>query len=144
MREGAAERAAMPDLPIADARRGHGQQRRELCDERRRGHLVMRRHRADDERVTVVADAVQLRHAAEVDEQARRREPQPQHRQQALPAGDHLRLVARLGQRRDRVVHSGRTQVVECDRDHDTPPWCAWIARHTRSGVHGMAMSLTP
>src|SRR5690606_31985499 len=109
----------------------------------------------------------------EVDHPLRRVEPHPQHRQQALAAGDDLGLVTVLGERRQGLLQGGRGQVVELGRDHDSapsvrsavpwfpdagskcgaaasvvgsppPPPESWIARQTRSGVHGIWMSLMP
>ena len=91
-----------------------------------------------------------------------------------LPAGDHLGVVAVLGERRQRVLDRGRCDVVElwrgslrllhpCGRSGPRGRWTrrsaaprhpsvgsappespAWIAFHTRSGVHGIWMSLDP
>ena len=113
---------------------------------------------------------------AQVDEQGRVGQPQPQHRDQALPAGEDLGVLV-CGQRRHGVRDRARRDVVELCRDHraspfvgsdgaadaappvllvevppyDTvpaaavvdsvaaaAPWCT--ARHTRSGLAGMAM----
>src|SRR5207244_6811177 len=63
-------------------------------------------------------------------------------RDQALPAGQYLGVLAGVGQRGDRLVHCGRSKVVHRRRDHDRPP--VWTACHTRSGVQGIWMSFTP
>jgi len=61
-------------------------------------------------------------HPAHVDQRRGGGHPQPQQRDQALPAGQHLRVLAVLGQGRDGFVHSGRTDVVEARRDHCALP----------------------
>src|SRR5262249_44428467 len=73
-------------------------------------------------------------------------EPQPEQWKQALSAGDHLGILAALGQCAYRIVHRGWTDIVELDRDHAAPPLslAPCMARQTRSGVHGIVMSLIP
>src|SRR5262249_59679753 len=84
---------------------------------------------------------------AEVAEFSRVGEPQPEHRQQRLPARDHLRVVTAGGERPDRLVERVGPHVIELCRDHRAAPserWASWMARHTRSGVHGIGTSVTP
>ena len=83
-------------------------------DQRAVRDLVVRRHRADHDRVAVVADAPQLVDLAEVDDEGRRRQPQPEHRDQALAAGQHLDLLgvsrpARRARRRATRAPCSRT-----------------------------------
>src|SRR5262249_27725437 len=112
--------------------------------------LVVRRARADEQRVASVGDAAQLNKPADVDEQVGVGEPEPQERQQALPAGDDLGVFAAGGQRPDGLVHRARLDVIELGRDHAAPPLplavpcAASIVRQTCCGVHGIVTSLIP
>src|SRR5690606_2123555 len=117
----------------------------------------------DHHGVPVLLDAPQLLDPAEVDQQTGIGHPHPQHRQQALPAGEHLGVLPALGQRGDRFLHGGGGDVVELGRNHWAPPWVSIepspppasdavvplervpvMARHTRCGEHGISTSLTP
>src|SRR5690606_16987235 len=60
------------------------------------------------------------------------------------PAGEGLRLVARAGQRRHRLVHGGGFHVVERRRNHAAASLACCSACHTRSGVQGIGTSWTP
>ena len=72
-----------------------------------------RGHRPDRERAVRALDAAQLGDPVEVDEVLEAGEPQRQHRHQALPAGEHLGLVAVLGEQRDDVGERLRRVVLE-------------------------------
>ena len=85
-------------------------------------HLVVGGHRADDQLVAVLPDAAQLADPAEVDQRGRVRQPQPQQRQQALPAGEHLGVLAGPAELGDRLVDRVRPHVVELRGDHWAPP----------------------
>ncbi len=166
--ERASERAAVAHLLVGELGGGLGDQPGVLAHQVAGPHVVVGRHRADHEGVAVVPDAAQAVDPAEVDHHLGRVQAHPEHRQQALPTGQDLRLVTVLGECRERVLDRGRRHVVELCGDHapapsvesrpgsasskcgiaapsvapPEPPWL--IARHTRSGVHGIAMSLTP
>ena len=73
------------------------------------------RRRADHDRVAVGADPAELVDAADVDEVVEVREPERDHRHEALTAGEHLGAVAELGEQRDRLVDARRA------RDSRTP-----------------------
>ena len=90
VRERAAERAAVPHLAVADGGRRGREQRRVPPHQVRGRDLGVCGHRADDEGVAVEPDAAQAGHAAQVHQQGRRGQAQPQHRQQLLPAGENL------------------------------------------------------
>ena len=77
---------------------------------------------ADHQLVAVPPDAAQLADPADVDEHGRVRQPQPQQRQQALPAGEHLGVLAGPAELGDRLVDRVRPQVVELRGDHSAPP----------------------
>jgi hypothetical protein len=55
--------------------------------------------------VPFAARCPQLVDAREVDEVLEAREPQREHRHEALPAGEHLRVVAVLAEQRDDLGH---------------------------------------
>ena len=93
----AAERAAVPHLRVGDRRGRLREQRRVLRHQRVVQHLVVGGHRADHDGVAVVADAAQLGDPADVDDRRRVGQPQPQHRDQRLAAGEDLAVLAGLG-----------------------------------------------
>ena len=70
-------------------------------------------HGADDDVGAVGADALELRDAGEIDQVAGRGEAQLHHRDQAVPAGDGARVVAELGEQRDRILDRCRAMVGE-------------------------------
>src|SRR5262249_52109755 len=102
------------------------------------------------ERVALVADAAQALDPADVHQQVGERQPEPQQRQQALAARDHLRVLTAIGQRPHRLAHRGGPGGFELRRDHYAPPLAApspltaWIARQTFSSEQGMVTSRTP
>jgi hypothetical protein len=113
---------------VPDERRGPGQQRHGL------GHLGGRPDRglrgagADPDRPVAPLDAPDVRHPAEVDEVVEDREPQGEHRHQALPAGQDLRAVPVLGQQGHGLLDARRRVVVErrglhAERPY-SPPGC--------------------
>src|SRR6185503_17886873 len=134
--------------------------------------LVVRRHRPDRDPVAVVADAPQVGDPAQVDQHGRSRQPQPQHRDEALPTGEDLGVLTGLLQRGHGLVDRAGPDVVERRGDHWTSSSCglfgsieprpapgewvstgvskvarpcaSWIARQTRCGVHGISTSVTP
>jgi hypothetical protein len=125
---GSAWRASRPACPVAGLVVGHrlgrlGQQRDVLLHQVVAEEVVVGGHRADRDVVAVLADAAQLGDAAEVDEHRRGGEPQPQHRDQALPAGQDLGVVPAVAQRLHRLGDRRRLDVVELGRDHWTSPW---------------------
>ncbi len=85
-------------------------------------HGGVRRHRPDPPAPVGALDARQPRHAAEVDEQRRRGEPQLHERQQRVAAGEDLGVLAALAEGGQRLVDRGGPDVVELRGDHDAPP----------------------
>ena len=73
---------------------------------------------ADANRSVLPLDAPELVEAADVDEVLERREPQRQHRHEALAAGEDLGLVAELAQQPDGLGHGRGSVVVELGRLH--------------------------
>ena len=94
VRQRAADRAAVPHLRVADQPCGVRHERVVLLQRAAHCHVVMARQRPDRDRVTCIADVRQLVEPPHVDEQCRPREPQPQQRQQRVPACEQLRVVA--------------------------------------------------
>ncbi len=113
VRDRSPERPEMPHLTVADGGRCLRQQRGVRIDQRILDHLVVRGHGAHDDRVAVIANTAQFLDATEVDQQFRRRQPQPQDRNQRLPAGEHLAVVTGRTERGYRVFHRGGSHVVE-------------------------------
>jgi hypothetical protein len=68
-----------------------------------------------------VVDVVETREAVDVDEHLGEREPELHHRDKALPAGEHLRLVTAFGEDRKHLVDGRRSDVVEPGRVHGSP-----------------------
>ena len=133
MRQGTPERAAVAHLGIGDGARRLGQQQRVLADQGLAQDVVVRRHRAHDDGVPVAPHAAELRDPPEVDDELRRRQPQPHDREQALPAGKDLDFpVAGPREQLQGLLDAARRLVVELDGDHRSPPvsscvfpWCS-------------------
>jgi hypothetical protein len=116
---------------MADER---GRRRRERPARRDLGRdleLMGARHRADGESVARLAHVRELRHAVQVDEERRLREPEGEERHEALPAGEDLRLVAAVRERRESLVDGTRRDVVELRRLHCAAPCVAAAAVRT-------------
>jgi hypothetical protein len=74
--------------------------------------------RAHLDPVAVAPDAAQLRRAHDVDQHPWRRDPKVHHRDQALPAGEHRRVISVLGQRHHRLLTRLGRDVFERARLH--------------------------
>ena len=122
MGERAAQRAPVAHLAVGHGLGGLREQRDVLLHRLVADEVVVRRHGADRHPVALVADPAQLGNACEVDEEGRCGKPQPQHREQALPAREDLRVVTCLLQRLDCFVDRRRLDVVELGGDHWTSP----------------------
>ena len=68
-----------------------------------------------------VVDVVETGDAVDVDEHLGEREPELHHRDEALPAGEHLRFVAELGEQRNSLVRAAGSVVLEGRRLHAPP-----------------------
>lgn len=132
MRERAADRPAVADLLVGDPRRRLGQH----AQLRAALEVGVAGQRADPPAAVLALDRAQAGDPAQVDEQRRRRQPQPHQRQQRVAAGERLRLLAAVGERGQRGVERVGGGVVELGRDHLR---ASWIACHTRSDVSGMS-----
>ena len=118
VREASSERAAHADRQVADAGGGLAQQAvraREL-------HALERRvpdERVDDD-LPVAGPLLRERPGtAHVDEMRGAREPVGEHRQQALPACEHLGVLAALGEQVERLLRAVRARIREGRRLHD-------------------------
>ena len=128
--ERAAERSAIADLRIAHGIRGlpeHGRVLVEVVAHRERRVLG---RGSDREARPVERDAGEIGKPADVDEYAGFGQAQLHHRNEAVAAGEDLRIVAVLGEGREGFVERTRTDVLELARDHACafPLPVAWIA----------------
>ena len=162
MRQRAADRAAVAHLLVGDQDAARATTPARACPE-----VGVPGHRADPPAAVLALDAVQAGHPPQVDQQRRRRQPQLHQRQQRVPAGEQLGVLAVLVQHADRLVEGLGRLVVERARDHAhllrpgagrparppcrpallgaaAGPAAAWIACQTRIGVSGMSSSVTP
>jgi hypothetical protein len=117
VRDGAADRAAVADLRVADELgrprdHGAGALQDGVGDE-----LCVPGQRADRDAVAVVADVAELVEPAEVDEYRRPCDAELHRRDERVPAGEQLRVLV-ASERLDRVVDGGRAVVLEGRRDH--------------------------
>ena len=121
VREAAAERAAHADRQVADAGGGLAQQAvraREL-------HALeggVPDERVDDDLPVAGAVLRERPGAGHVDEMRGAREPVGEHRQEALPAREHLGVLAALGQQVERLLRAVRPRIRERRRLHDACP----------------------
>src|SRR4029079_12855929 len=103
--------------------------------------LAMRRPGADPQVVVGVDDAVEPADRLEVDEDAGLTEPELQERDQAVPAGEELRLAFSLVEDPDRLVEARRTYILEGSRNHRATVLLHRIrgvwARGFRAGIGG-------
>ena len=95
--------------------------------------------RADAERAVLARDAVEPGDAVDVDEQRRAQQPHVERGHEALAAGEHLRLVAVLGERRERLVERLRPHVRRSGAG-----FTAGSSSQTRPGVNGSSTSSRP
>jgi hypothetical protein len=114
--------SSMPDLRVGHLLDASGDQRCVLGDQRITHDFEVWRHRPDDDRVTVVADALERIDLGQVDQQLGRCEPELHHRQQALPTSNDLGIIAALGEQLQRLIDAGGRLVVESRGDHACPP----------------------
>ena len=128
----AADGPHVADLLVGDRRRRGGDE-----PEVAGRDVVVAGHRTELDRVAVGRNATQLLDPAQVDQQGRRGEPQLHQRDQRVPAGEDLRVLAAVGQRRQRLVERAGRNVVELSGDQR---FASWIASQTRCGPRGMLM----
>ena len=78
--------------------------------------------RADVQRAVLLLELAELGDAVDVDERPRRGEAELHQRDQALPAGEDLRVFAVLLEQGQRLVEGRRREVVEAGWVHEPPP----------------------
>ena len=117
VRDRAAHRAAVADLEVPDERRRKAEERG-----RSRGitalELGLAGHRPDRDRAVGPLDAGERRHPVEVHDVLEASQPQRQHRDEALPPGERLGLVAVLREQTGHVVDRLGRVVLEGRRLH--------------------------
>ena len=118
MGDRAADRATVADRGIPDVARRVGEQRDMLGEQRRRLDVAVPRERTDGDVVAGVADVREVGDPADVDEHGRLSEAQLHQRQQAVPAGKKLGVVAVLAGEADRLLGARRPDIVERGGDH--------------------------
>ena len=115
----------MAHLRVADFG-GRGRQQRHVLPQ----HVavldvVVAGEPADGDVVARVADVGELGHVADVDEHGGSGQPQLHEREERVPAGEELGVVAVLGEQRDRLLHGIGTRVAELGGDHLDAPLIA-------------------
>src|SRR2546421_5741056 len=144
MRRGAADGAPIPYLGIADLGCGARQQRQLLLEQVGELDVVMAGQRADRDMAILFADVIEVADAADVDQEGRRGEAQLHERDEAMPAGEDLRLLAVLDQLCNRFRKCAGDDVIECGWNHRFAPPLRCISAQSFCGVAGIATSLTP
>ena len=100
---------------------GHlGDERIQRLELLRFEQLTIRRRRADLQPAARPFDALELSQLADVDEHVRLGQPEPEERQQAVPAGDDFRMLPHRLERVDEILGA---HVFEGGRDHGVPPF---------------------
>src|SRR5262249_40085448 len=79
----------------------------------RADQLVLRRHRADDDVSAIGANALKIGNAGEVDQMRRSCEAELHHGDEAVPAGEGARVLAKLIEQPDGFSDRCRTMVGE-------------------------------
>ena len=129
MRDGPADRAHVADLRVADLRRRVRDDRAAFLQRLGVADVVVPRERADRDPVAVLAYVREVGEPSDIDQRRGSRDPQLHRRQERMPSGEELRVLARAEQR-DRLVDRPYPYVVERRRDHDPAPFASRIARH--------------
>jgi len=106
------------DLRVADQPGHVGQDRHRGPQQRAPLQVVMAGERADGDMVAGVTDERQPADPADVDEDGRRGEAELHERQERMPAGQQLGVVAVLGEERDGLVDRPGPDIVEGGGQH--------------------------
>ena len=91
--------------------------------------------RAHLDRVALAPDTAEFRRTHEVDQHPRRGDPQVHHRDPALAAGEHCRVIAVLGQRAQRLLARLGREVFERARLHSRSRSSDSVPAHTCSAA---------
>ena len=120
--EAAAERSPVAHLDVADVRSQLGQQRTSISKQRRGFDVVVRRHGADGDVPVCFADVIEIGDPPEVDDRLGLGQPQFHRRNQAVAAGEQLRVVTVLREKLDRLVDRRWTEIFELSGIHFDSP----------------------
>ena len=118
MGRGAADRAPVADLEVSDVRQGASEERGGGRDVVVALGRRLANHRSHPEVVVRALDGAELGDPVEVDQALEAREAQREHRHEALPAGEHLGVVAMAGEQLDGLGERVRRLVGERRRLH--------------------------
>ena len=116
------ERAAVANLRVADFTGRSREERDVLGEDLAVLDVVVAGEPTDRDVVAGVVDVREVAEAAHVDEHRRGGEAELHERQQRVPAGEDLGVVAVLGEQRDRFVDGVGACVGELGRDHERLP----------------------
>ncbi len=119
----ATERAHIANLRIGDHQRRLLQDRQMGGDLRASDDLVLGCHRADDQRIAVATDSLELADAGKIDQMLRRCKTQLHHWNEAVTAGQRTGLVAQFGQQFDGIGERCRPMILEFAWNHGLLPF---------------------
>jgi len=121
-RQTPADRAAIADRAIGKARRNPRHQPARRVGAAAIFDCGMRHASANSHRIGIVRNRTQLRQSADIDQQARRRDPQVHHRHQRLATSDHPRLAPVFCEQIDGLCQAARPDVINGRRFHASLP----------------------
>src|SRR4029079_17211800 len=104
MRQTAADGPAIPDGEMCHVGHGAGKNWQMPGDHRRGFELKMARQGADTDVLSRVFNEGQVADPVDIDKNRRSEKAEIEHRDEALPASNDLRVAAAISQRRDRHV----------------------------------------
>ena len=122
MGERTGERATVAHLRVTDLARRRREERDVLGEDLAVLDVVVASETADRDVITGVVDVGEVAQVADVDEDRGRGEAQLHERQERVPTGEDLGVVAVLGKQRDRLVDGVGACVGELGGDHERAP----------------------
>ncbi len=125
MGQGAADRAPVANLGVADETGHMGQDRHLGLHQVAVLDVMVAGQRPDGDVIAAVADVGQVTDPGDVDEDGRRRQPELHERDQRVATGQQLGVLAVLGQQADGLLGRPCSDVVERRRDHRAPPFAS-------------------
>ena len=137
--ERAADRAAAARRRVADVAEGVAEERIGISVVL---EVPLAGHRADDQGAVLQVDPVEPQ-LGKIDERRRPREPEVQHRDEALAAGQDLGLVAMFGKKSECLAEFVRVVVLERRRLHKRA-LSAKASSITRAGESGIRVTSMP
>ena len=139
MGDGAADGAPVAGLEVTDERQRRGEQRQLLFELRPIHQRVLRHRGADLDHVAAVGDAAERRKPRNVDQHAGLDQPQIEHRNERLAAGENARVVAVFGEQFQHFVDRIGPDVFERTRLHRRGLIVSSLrdeAKQSRGGLH--------